>query len=185
MATIILFHSVLGLRQVEQSLAGDWRGDGHQVILPDLYDGKTAETYDGGFAILRAIGVDALSDRARAAAKAVAGPVVLAGISLGGAMAARVWAEREDVSGVLFLAGPGEWPASTGAVPVQMHATRPDPFDEESVFEDWEAANPGARLAMFRYDGAGHLFMDPALPDYSALADQACRARCRDFLAAL
>ena len=39
MGHVLLFHSVLGLRPVERGLADEWRAAGHEVTLPDLYDG--------------------------------------------------------------------------------------------------------------------------------------------------
>ena len=186
MTQILLFHCVLGLRPLEEGLAREWRDAGHEVVLPDLYGGRTAETYDAGFAILEDIGFDTLQDRAMAAADTVPADAVLAGLSLGGAMAAHVWRARPGAKGVLFLAGPGDWPGPQAAsVPVELHAARPDPFDDETVFADWHAANPGADLTCYRYDGAGHLFLDPALDDFDAAANALCRDRCRAFLARL
>lgn len=63
MATVLLFHSVLGLRPVELEVAEEWRGAGHDVVTPDLFDGRTAETCDGGFAILKDIGRQTVTER--------------------------------------------------------------------------------------------------------------------------
>ena len=185
MATILLFHSVLGLRPVERGLAEEWRGAGHAVLLPDLYGGRTAETYDGGFAILGEVTQAEVERRALDAAEAAPRGAVLAGVSMGAGLAAHVWAGRPDAAGILFLSGPGAWPDRVDGTPVQMHAARPEPFDDESVFTEWQAANPGARLECIRYDGVGHYFLDPSLPDHGAAASAACRARCLAFLAAL
>ena len=119
-----------------------------------------------------------------AALEGVSEDAVLAGIFMGGAMAARAWTIRPKARGVLFLAGPGDWPEGATA-PVQMHAARPDPFDEEEVFRDWEAANPGVPLEVSRYEGAGHFFFDPSLADHDAAVEAACRARSLAFLAGL
>lgn len=127
------------------------------------------------------IGFENLQDRA---AQAVPEDAILARISVGCAMAAHVWRSRPKTKGVLFLAGPGDWPGDHAkGTPVQMHAARPDPFDDEEVFERWQAEDPGSNLECFRYDGAGHLFLDRALADFNADADALCRARCREFLA--
>ena len=132
MANIILYHSVLGRRPAELGLADEWRAAGHHVVAPDLFDGRSAESYDGGFAIMNEIGIDTVAARALAAAEALPPDAVLAGVSMGAGMAARAWATGRRPSGVLFLAGPAEWPAHGAAdVPVQMHAARPEPFDDE------------------------------------------------------
>lgn len=186
MPPILLFHCVLGLRQLERGLADEWRKDDHEVILPDLYEGRTAESYDDGFAIMNDIGLDGLRERAAKAVQAAPEDSVLAGISLGGAMAAHVWRSRPETRGVLFLAGPGDWPGDHAkGTPVQMHAARPDPFDDEEVFTGWQAKDPGADLECFRYDGVGHLFLDRSLSDFNADAAAVCRSRCRKFLADL
>lgn len=185
MADILLYHSVLGLRPVELDLADQWRDAGHSVATPDLFDGRTADSYDAGFVILEDTGLRLVADRAVEAAVQAAGGVVLAGVSMGAGMAARAWKRRPDAKGVLFISGPGPWPETVTGTPVQLHAARPEPFDEEAVFEKWEVENPGARLDVYRYDDVGHYFLDPALSDYSDAASRQCRKRCLEFLAAL
>lgn len=185
MADILLFHSVLGLRQVELDLADQWRSAGHSVVTPDLFDGRKAETYDEGFVIRKDVGLQIIADRAIRAAEQEPDGVVLAGVSMGAGMAARVWQKRPDAKGILFISGPAPWPENVAGTPVQLHAARPEPFDEEEVFEGWRAENPGAHLEVYRYDDVGHYFLDPTLPDYSKAASQQCRERCLNFLSAL
>lgn len=185
MADILLFHSVLGLRPVELDLADQWRRAGHGVVTPDLFNGRAAKTYDEGFAILEDIGLRNVQDRALDAANGRSDSLVLAGVSMGAGMAARVWATKPNASGVLFLAGPAPWPDTVPGTPVQLHAARPEPFDDETVFEEWFAVNPGAKLEAYRYDDVGHYFLDSTLPDFSELASKACRQRCLEFLAKL
>jgi dienelactone hydrolase len=185
MAHILLLHSVLGLRAVEHGLAAEWRAAGHDVTLPDLYAGHSAESYDAGFALLDRIGLDTVTARALAAARPLPRAPVLAGISMGAGLAARAWADRPDASAILFLCGPGPWPANAArGTPVEMHAARPDPFDDEATITRWQADNPGAALALHRYDGAGHFFLDPTLPDHDAGASRRCRAAIARVLAA-
>ena len=185
MREVLLFHSVLGLRHVELELAQEWRRAGHRVTTPDLFEGRRAETYEGGFAILEDIGLQIVSKRALEAAEPFSNDLVLAGVSMGAGMAAHVWAERPLARGILFLAGPAPWPDRVNGTPVQMHAARPELFDGEDVFDDWRAGNPGAKLEEYRYDDVRHYFLDPSLPDYSEVASNDCRRRCLDFLSAL
>jgi dienelactone hydrolase len=185
MAEILLFHSVLGLRPVELELAEEWRSAGHDVVTPDLFDGRTAETYNAGFVILEDIGLQTVVERAVQAAEKQSDNVVLAGVSMGAGMAARAWAKKTDASGVLFVAGPAPWPEKVADTPVQMHAARPEPFDAEEVFNQWRTENPGVKLEEYRYDGVGHYFLDSSLPDYSETASNECRRRCIAFLDAL
>lgn len=185
MADILLYHSVLGLRPVELELAEEWRNAGHTVLTPDLFEGRTAETYDDGFAILEDIGLQTVTERALKAADQQPDTVVLAGVSMGAGMAAQVWAKKPDAKGVLFIAGPAPWPEKVSGTPVQLHAARPEPFDSEDVFEEWYVENPGANLDVFRYDEVGHYFLDASLADYSEAASKACRERSKLFLSAL
>jgi dienelactone hydrolase len=68
---------------------------------------------------------------------------------------------------------------------VQAHIARPDPFDPEEVFAEWVATNPGTALDLRRYDGAGHYFLDPALPDFHETAARDARTAMLQFLAGL
>lgn len=185
MPDILLYHSVLGLRPVELELADEWRSAGHSVATPDLFDGRTAETYDDGFVILQDIGLQTVAERALHAADQQPETIIRAGVSMGASMAARAWAKKPDTKGVLFIAGPAPWPEEVSGTPVQLHAARPEPFDEEEVFEEWYSENPGAHLEVFRYDDVGHYFLDASLPDYSETASDECRERCRSFLETL
>ncbi|MEL6362327.1 MAG: hypothetical protein AAFR21_14715 [Pseudomonadota bacterium] len=114
MAEILLYHSVLGLRLVELELADQWRSAGHTVMTPDLFGGRTAETYDEGFATLNDIGLQTVVERALKAADQEPKTVVLAGVSMGAGMAAQAWARKPDARGVLFIAGPGDQPHLSG-----------------------------------------------------------------------
>lgn len=185
MADILLFHSVLGLRPIERDLADEWRGDSHTVTLPDLFEGRTSETYDGGFAILEDIGMKTVSDRAAKAGDALPDRIVIAGVSMGAGFASEIWGRTPEAAGILFLAGMGPWPEKVNKAPVQMHAARPEPFDDEAWFAEWEKSNPGVALDIHRYDDVGHYFLDEALDDFDAEAAKLCRDRCRVFLASL
>jgi len=45
MTTVVLFHSVLGVRQGVLDAAERLRQDGHEVLVVDLYDGRTFDDY--------------------------------------------------------------------------------------------------------------------------------------------
>jgi dienelactone hydrolase len=45
MTTIALFPSVLGVRRGVLDAAERLRGDGHEVLVADLYDGRTFDDY--------------------------------------------------------------------------------------------------------------------------------------------
>lgn len=186
MPHIVLFHSILGLRPIERDLAREWEAAGHTVTLPDLYEGRATDDYDEGFALFRDIGRPTIGARAAAAIAAAPAEAVLAGVSMGAGLVADHWGDRPDSRGALLIAGNAEWsPALRRGLPVQAHIARPDPFDPEEVFAEWEQANPGAVLDLRRYDGVGHYFLDPALSDYGEEAARGARAAMLAFLAAL
>lgn len=185
MAFIVLFHSVLGLRDAERDLAARWQADGHAVSLPDLYNGQATDIYEEGFRLKDAVGDALIDERARAALAEAPQDAVLAGVSFGAFLVGQYWAERPQMPGALLLAGVAPWAALRPGLPVHVHIARPDPFDDEDFFAAWSAANPGADLHLHRYDGAGHYFLDRSLPDFDPAAADLCLDRCREFLLSL
>lgn len=171
MASIALFHSVLGVRQGVLDAADRLRAAGHNVLVVDQYDGRTFDDYGEASAFAASIGYPALMSRAAEAVAELADGFVAAGFSNGGGMAEYV-ATRRAVSGVLMFSGAlalermhaGPWPAG---VPGQIHYTEADPFRNQegidSVLASARAAD--ADVAMFDYPGRGHLFTDDSLPD--------------------
>jgi dienelactone hydrolase len=186
MAEILLLHSVLGLRQAERDIASVLEGDGHRVTVPDLYEGRRTDDYDEGFRIQEGIGADAIAARARTALAALPPDTVLAGVSFGAFLIGRLWSERPAMPAAVLLCGFAPWmsPRREG-LRVSAHIARPDPFDDEEVFAGWAAESGGVALDLYRYDGAGHYFLDRSLPDYDAAAAALCLGRVRRFLGAL
>lgn len=185
MAEILLFHSVLGLRDLERAAADRLRAAGHGVTLPDLYDAARTDAYDEGFAIRDRIGWEAILARAEAAGDVTPRGAVLAGFSMGAGVAAHLWAGRPETSGVLLLHGLVDMPpAARPGLPLQLHLAEPDPFEDEEFFDDWlgMAERAGLAAEIYRYPGAGHLFTDPALPDHDAEATALLWQRATAFL---
>jgi dienelactone hydrolase len=186
MPHILLFHSILGLRPIERDLAREWEAAGHRVTLPDLYEGRAADDYDQGFSHYREVGPAQVAARAAAAAQAAPADAVLAGVSMGAGLVGDLWGARPRSKGALLIAGVAPWsPDLRPGLPVQAHIARPDPFDDEGYFDDWTRTNPGAALDLRRYDGPGHYFLDPALPDHDQAAAREARTAMLAFLAAL
>src|SRR5579885_597138 len=186
MAEVVLFHSILGLRQAEREIAAALESEGHRVVLPDLYDGARTDDYDEGFRLHDGIGEDALVERARAAMAEASEEAVLAGVSFGAFLIGSLWSQRPRMPAALLLCGFAPWmtPRRPG-LPVSAHIARPDPFDSEDAFAAWEAAAGGVALELHRYDGAGHYFLDRSLPDYDEGAAKLCMDRIRAFLGSL
>lgn len=175
MATIVLYHHVLGLTSGVRALADALRAGGHTVHTPDLFDGAIFGSIEEGIAFVRAHGEDSLTAAGLAAlptGPAGAAGCVVAGVSFGAAVAAAA-ARRDDVLGVLSYESfvdpqwVGGWPRP---VPLQIHAMAHDPFfvEDEPSARAWLAGHPEAEL--FSYPGDRHLFTDSSTPGYDAAA---------------
>jgi dienelactone hydrolase len=185
MATVVIFHSSRGLRPAERAAADRMRAAGHEVVTPDLFEGRATESVEEGIALEEGIGWDVICERAERAVAGVPPTAVLAGASMGVNVAAELWPLRPQAAGLLLLHGLGGVPDNARrGLPVQLHLARPDDYVPEDALAAWEAAAARAGLAAdaFRYPGAGHYFTDAALPDYDAAAADLVWKRALAFL---
>jgi dienelactone hydrolase len=193
MTTVALFHSVLGVRQGVLDAAARLRQDGHEVLVADLYDGRTFDDYAPAMSFAwEEVGQEVLMGRALSAVADLPDGFLPAGFSLGCILAVHVATQRQ-VSGVLMVAGAipvsafGDdvrWPAG---VPAQTHATLEDPWREQEELEqtvrDVEAG--GGTIEVFDYPGAGHLFTDRSLPaEYDPVVTETFWSRALPFVRA-
>jgi dienelactone hydrolase len=172
---IVLFHSMYGLRPVEMAAAGRLRAHGHHVVLPDLFEGRTAPGDVGsGLALMDRIGWPTIVATARATLDGVGDEAALIGFSMGVGVIAEVWPDRLGAAAVACLHAPAVVPPGVRrGTPVQLHVATPDRFappDQVLAFET-SAARTGALPSLRRYPGAGHYFTDPSLDDYDAAAE--------------
>src|SRR5206468_6705197 len=100
MATIAIFHSVMGLRAIENAAVARFQSSGHRAFAPDLFGGVTAATVDEGFAIMDQIGWTLICDRARAALDHAPPTTVLLGFSMGAGVVSSIWPERRQAGGI-------------------------------------------------------------------------------------
>jgi dienelactone hydrolase len=187
---IMLFHSAYGLRPAVHAAADRLRAAGHQVHVPDLYEGQTAGSAEEAMALRDRIGWEESARRAVAAAAPYSDRgLVYAGISLGAALAQTLAVADEKARGLLLLHGTYEVPegASVDGLPVQLHVADPDPFEPDDWLNTWylELGRAGAEIEVHRYRGAGHLYTDPELDDYDAEAAELTWAASLEFLAGL
>jgi dienelactone hydrolase len=185
MTSLILFHSVLGLRENERHFAERLRAAGHAVTLPDLYQGVATEEIEEGFAIKARIGWDVIGQRAREALDTTTHDAVLAGISMGAGVVAEVWASRPLAAGVLLLHGLATVPSTVRpGLPVQLHVGDADPFFPAPDVRAWQASAVamGVAVRVDRYPNAGHYFSDPTLPEYNETAAAQLWSRVLAFL---
>ncbi|WP_065958541.1 dienelactone hydrolase family protein [Streptomyces sparsogenes] len=175
---ILLLHSMYGLRPAVHAAADRLRTAGHEVRVPDLYEGRTADSAEDGMALKEEIGREELLRRAVAAAAPLSDRgIVYAGFSLGGSIAQNLALGDEKARGLLLLHGTSDIAddAATDGLPVQLHVADPDPFEPHDWLNAWylRMGRAGAEVEVYRYPGAGHLFTDPDLPDYDEEAAEA------------
>ena len=191
MTTVVLFPSVLGVRRGELEAAERLRAEGHEVLVPDLFDGRVFDDYAAARTFSDELGIEELFGRGLAAVADVPDGFVVGGFSQGSSVAVGVALHRA-VSGVLQLSGLNvlEWFGAGAAWPTgvdaQAHQTLHDPFREDEIsaqaVRDVEAA--AGRLELFDYAGRGHLFTDPTLPaEYDPEATALLWSRVLPFLA--
>jgi dienelactone hydrolase len=172
MAEVLLFHHGHGLTPGVREFANNLRLAGHEVHLPDLYEGRVFDDLDEGLAYAREIGFDTIQERGVAAADGLPNGVVYAGFSLGVLPAQRLAQTRPGAKGALLFDScvppaefGGPWPPG---VRVQIHGMDADPyFAGEGDIDAARALvqeTPDAEL--YLYAGDQHLFADSSLPAY-------------------
>ncbi|MFG2842888.1 dienelactone hydrolase family protein [Kitasatospora sp. NPDC048296] len=190
MAQIVLFHSADGLRPVVHAAADRLRAAGHTVHTPDLFEGRTFDDSEASRAYQEEIGgsEELLKRAVIAVAPLSEGGLVYAGFSLGGAIAQNLALADEKARGLLLLHGTSDLREDAAtSIPVQLHMADPDPYEPEDWLNAWylRMRRAGAEVEVHRYQGAGHLFTDPELPDYDEEAAERAWAAAVDFLADL
>lgn len=185
MTTVILFHHAQGLTPGTEAFADELRAHGHEVHLPDLFEGATFTTVEEGVAHAEEIGFDRIVARGVAATEALPSDVVYAGSSLGVLPAQKLAQTRPGARGVVLYHGGvpvptfGErWP---DGVPLQLHLMDQDVLGEVDIVEELARSVDGAEL--FLYPGSAHLFTDASLADHDPDATRLVLDRTLDLLA--
>ncbi|KPC81399.1 MULTISPECIES: dienelactone hydrolase family protein [Streptomyces] len=187
---IMLFHSTCGLRPAVHASAERLRAAGHEVRVPDLFEGHTFETVEDGMAFKEQLGKDELLKRAVLAAAPYSDQgLVYAGFSFGASVAQTLALGDAKARGLLLLHGTSDIAenASVDELPVQLHVADPDPFESHDWLTSWylQMQRTGADVEVYRYPGAGHLFTDPDLPDFDQAAAELAWKVAIGFLATL
>lgn len=188
MANVVLTHSVLGLDSNVESWAEWLRGEGHQVMLVDLFGGDTFGNLNDGIDRAESGKMMDYAAAVREAARGTEAPVVLMGFSIG-AVASEIAALTEPgIAGLILVGGASgpqwfgdpEWPVGLHA---QLHYAEDDTWMEGEEAADLVAAAPEGALEVFVYPGSGHLFAFPNFSEYDALASDSLRTETKAFLA--
>lgn len=188
MAEVLLYHHAQGLTQGVEAFAGELRKEGHDVIVPDLYDGATFDTIDAGVAYAEQRGFDTLLDEGVRITEGLAEGLVYGGFSLGALVAHKLAQTRPGALGAL-LYHHGDVPVDTfgdswpAGVDLQIHVSEGDPLHEPEVVQKFvERAGADAEAELFVYPGSAHLFADSSLPGYQAEAAALVLERTLRFL---
>lgn len=182
MASIVLFHSALGLTSSVRAFAKTLGSDGHTVLTPDLFDGETFQSVEQGVRKRDALGIPELMRRASAAVETTPKDSIYAGFSMGAAAAQFLAGTRPGARGVVLMhavlplaaLGLERWPS----VPVQIHAAEADPWVDGPVLEAFARASSAE---VFRYTGNAHLFAEQGSAEYDAESAAALERRVREF----
>ncbi|HUB42125.1 MAG TPA: dienelactone hydrolase family protein [Streptosporangiaceae bacterium] len=188
MTDVVLFHHAQGRTGGIMEFAERLRQAGHQVTVPDLYEGKTFASIEDGVGYAQQTGFDTIIERGRAAAQALPAELVYAGFSLGVLPAQMLAQTRPGARGALLFEAcvpvsefGSEWPPD---VPVQIHGMDSDAFfaaeGDLDAAKDLVATAKDAEL--FLYPGDRHLFADSSLRSYDEAAATLLTERVLDFL---
>ena len=189
MAEVLLFHHAQGQTTGFLAFADDLRAAGHTVHAPDLYDGRTFDSFDEGVAYAGEIGFGAVIERGVRAAEGLPAELVYAGFSLGVLPAQKLAQTRAGARGALLFYScvptsefGSAWPVD---VPVQVHAMDADPiFVNEGDLDAARAlVESTADAELFLYPGDQHYFADSSLPSYVPSAAALLQQRVLEFLA--
>ena len=188
MSQVLLLHSAMGLRPAVRRLADELVALGHELVVPDYYEGRVFDDAKAGTEHRDAVGAGTLFQRVQAhlsTHEELRPEAVLAGLSLGAAFAQALARNRPQARAVVLLhhvtAPRGPWSGQ----PVQVHRYAEDPWVEpDDVHLLGQAVrHSGARFEDHVTPGQGHLFTDLDLPDGDAEATAHTVARIHAFLA--
>ncbi|MGO1167390.1 MAG: dienelactone hydrolase family protein [Janibacter sp.] len=183
MASILLLHSALGLRPGVHDVADRLRAHGHEVRVPDFYEGHVFDVEAEGIAHRDAH--PEYFEHVRGVADDMPADTVLAGFSLGSFFAQRLAAKRPTSRGAILISSVTAPRPPWSGVPVQVHRYATDPWirpaDVDALGEAVRAS--GAPFEDHVTPGEGHLFTDPDLPGYDEAATAASVERIAAFLA--
>jgi dienelactone hydrolase len=191
MADVVVFHHAQGLTPGVSAFADELRAAGHNVHTPDLFEGRTFDTFGDGMAYVEEVGFGEMIRRGARAVQGLPAELVYAGFSLGVLPAQSLAQTRPGARGALLFYScvpvsefGSAWPDS---VPVQIHGMDADPiFVGEGDIDAARALVDAAKNAeLFLYPGDQHYFADSSLPSFDPEATALLTRRVLDFLGAL
>jgi len=187
MVNVVLTHSALGLDSNLESWAEWLRGEGHEVMAPDLYGGDTFDNFDAGVQRSESLDMNKAAQAIQGIARELDAPVVLMGFALGAGVSEIAALTENGIDGLILVgaAASPEWfgnPPWPEGLKAQVHYAVEDRSIEPSEVAALVASAPPGALQVFEYPGAAHLFAFPNFVDYEPLAADRLRTAVRAFL---
>lgn len=187
MTQVVLLHSALGVTDDVRDWADGLRGEGHDVVVPDLFGGETFESLDAAMEKVDSVGMGEHIDNAAAAVADLEGPRVYVGFSFGGAVGEILALRDPDAVGAVILHGAispswfdiTKWPAN---LRVQLHYMNDDQWVEYDELVAFRALAPVGKLEEFTYPGDDHLYAFANFDDYDEQASELTFERIVEFL---
>ncbi len=188
MSQVLLLHSAMGLRPAVRRLAGELAGLGHELVVPDYYEGRVFDDATAGTEHRDTVGAGTLFQRVQShltTLEELRPDAVLAGLSLGAAFAQALARHRPRARAVVLLHHVTTPRVPWAGQPVQVHRYAEDPWVDPADVTLLAGAvrESGARFEDHVTPGRGHLFTDLDLPDGDAAATARTVARIHTFLA--
>ncbi|MFX4285945.1 dienelactone hydrolase family protein [Janibacter sp. G349] len=182
MAHVLLLHSALGLRPGVHTFADRLRELGHEVVVPDYYEGHVFEQEVPGIAHRDAH--PEYFEAVRELAAQMPPETALIGMSLGSFFAQRLAARRPRARAAILMHSVAAPRHDWSGVPVQVHRHEDDPWiaPGDVVVLGAAVEASGAPFEDHVTPGRGHLFADPDLPGYDEAATGATVERIDGFL---
>lgn len=188
MARVLLFHHVAGLTDGVRAFAADLEAGGHEVHLPDLFEGSTFGSVEEGFAHLRGLDPAEVGRRVDAIVSRLPHDLVYAGFSWGVPRAQLLAQTRPGArgagGGAVRVVHPGH---GRGRVrPLAERRAGPGPRSRRGrVLPRGPPCSRGAGpedAELFVYPTDGHLFCDRSLPAYDEESARLLTRRTLAFL---
>jgi carboxymethylenebutenolidase len=186
--SIMVLHEFFGLQDSFKAYADELNAEGFTVLVPDLYDGRVAETVEEAQRMAQALNNERTVRRLIAAAEHMTGNwhprLGVIGFSLGAAFAVALAQER-PVDAVVLYYGLGEFRLDRWSAPILGHFAEVDEWepveDVRTAFEGLVDAGIDAEL--HTYPDTTHWFANRAVENaYNPDAARLAMDRTRAFL---
>jgi carboxymethylenebutenolidase len=191
---VVLLHAWWGRTDDVIAYADRLAEEGFLVLVPDLFDGRTATTPEEAEVLATAGDEDAEAIDAVVLASVdhvadlTGRPPGIVGFSFGAAWAASAPAQRDIAASVVYYGTMDGPDLAAGRAPVLGHFAQADPYEPDEGVDAFEGAlrDAGRDVVINRYPGTGHWFAEPSqeayVPDAAELAFQRTVAFLRNRL---